>query len=110
MITWKTLDSLEQLDNIQDDSFNGTQVIFKHSTTCPISHMAKGRLDTGWDIDDISLYYLDLKAYRAVSNAIAEKWGVEHQSPQIILIKDGKAIFDESHLDINVSDIAQSLS
>jgi len=109
MIEWKTLDKLEQLEDIQDHSFTNVQVIFKHSTTCPISHMAKSRVESDWDLENITPYYLDLKQFRDVSNTIESKWSIEHQSPQIILIKDGKAIYDESHLDITIAQLHKVL-
>lgn len=109
MINWKKLSTIHQLDEILQDSFTTPQVIFKHSTTCPISGMAKSRVEKTWDVD-AQAYYLDLLSYRAISNAIADKLGVKHESPQIILIKDGKAIYDESHLDINIGELNQSLN
>jgi len=108
MIEWKNLESIAKLDDIIEDSYNSPQIIFKHSTTCPISGMAKRRLEGGWDID-LSPYYLDLLSFRSVSNAIADKLDVQHQSPQVILIKDGKAVYDESHLDISASTLQESL-
>ncbi len=108
MINWKKLESASTLDNIIEDSFNAPQVIFKHSTTCPISGMAKRRLEGGWDIE-LSPYYLDLLSYRSISSAIEDKLSVRHESPQIILIKDGKAIYNESHLDISASSLQESL-
>lgn len=108
MINWKKLDSLETLDYIIEDSFNEPQAIFKHSTTCPISSMAKRRLEGGWNIE-LSPYYLDLLSYRSLSSAIEDRLSVRHESPQIILIKDGKAVYDESHLDISATSLQESL-
>lgn len=69
--------------------------------------MARYRLQDDWQdaLDDTHFYYLDLLAYRSVSNFIADALQVHHESPQIIIIKDGEAIYDVSHLDIQVSDI-----
>ena len=108
MIQWKNLDSEFQLEAIIEESHSSPQVIFKHSTTCPISSMAKRRLEGDWALD-INPYYLDLISYRSISNAIADKLNVRHESPQIILIYNGKAIYNESHLDISVADLHQSL-
>lgn len=105
MIEWRVLDNIEQLDDIQKNSFDNVQALFKHSTTCPISHMAKSRVESDWNLEHVTPHYLDLKQYRDISNTIASKWSVEHQSPQIILIKDGKAIYDESHLDITIAQL-----
>ena len=108
MIEWKKLDSEKKLDNILEDSHATPQVIFKHSTSCPISGMAKRRLEGDWDFE-LTAHYLDLLSYRAISNAIEQKLNVQHQSPQIILIKDGKSIYDESHLDISANTLQQKL-
>lgn len=109
MIEWKKLDSGDQLESIIADSHNSPQVIFKHSTTCPISGMAKRRLESDWSID-ITPYYLDLLSYRSISNTIADRLDVRHESPQIILLHNGKAIYNESHLDISVDNLSQSLA
>lgn len=108
MIEWKKLESSKTLQDIIEDSSTRAQVIFKHSTTCPISSMAKRRLESQWDLD-IPAYYLDLLSYRAISNEIASQLDVRHESPQIILIKDSRAIYDASHLDIGVSGIRAHL-
>ena len=105
---WKTLDNLNQLKDIIKASADKTQVIFKHSTTCGISHGAKSRLEEGWNFSesDMDFYYLDLLSYRPVSNEVADLLKVTHQSPQILVIKDGMATFNNSHHAIS----AQSLS
>ncbi|MDF1696656.1 MAG: bacillithiol system redox-active protein YtxJ [Saprospiraceae bacterium] len=108
MIQWKNLDSEQQLESIIEDSHNAPQIIFKHSTTCPISGMAKRRLEGNWS-SEINPYYLDLLAYRSVSNAIETQLAVTHQSPQVIILHKGKAIYDESHLDISSSELENSL-
>jgi bacillithiol system protein YtxJ len=108
---WKTLSTGGQLDDIVAKSKDKVQVIFKHSTRCSISTMAKHRMDKGWDlaVEEADLYYLDLLAYRPVSNLIAEKFGVVHESPQMIVIKDGKVLFHESHGGIDPSLVRQTL-
>ena len=73
--------------------------------------MALNRLESGWDIvDDIPIYYLDLIQFREVSNYIADKTGVVHQSPQLILIKNGKAVYDSSHNGIQVDQVKTALA
>ncbi|MFT6338397.1 MAG: bacillithiol system protein YtxJ [Saprospiraceae bacterium] len=109
MINWKKLESTATLDSIIEDSFNAPQVIFKHSTSCPISGMAKRRLEGEWELE-VSPYYLDLLSYRSISNAIEDKLSVIHESPQIILIVDGKVLYDESHLDISASSLQEILN
>ena len=90
---------------MQEASQNKLQLIFKHSTRCIISKMALKNFESDFLLHDlIDAYYLDLIAYRSISNEIAEVFEVEHQSPQILLIKDGKVVYNESHegIDANV--------
>lgn len=110
MPNWIPLESMEQLEVIREKSHTKPAVIFKHSTSCSISSMAKYRIDDHWDFDadDVDLYYLDLLRYRAISNEVAEKFSVHHESPQLILIKDGEVIYDASHLDITVDELKES--
>jgi len=86
-------------------------ILFKHSTRCGISSAAKFRLESAWDFsaDEAQLYYLDLLAYRPISNAITERFGVFHQSPQVIVISKGKAVYDSSHHSINVADLRKAI-
>ncbi len=109
---WIALDSPESLHSLTEKSKDKTCLILKHSTTCPISGMAKLRLED--HIDELSepleLYYLDLLSYRALSNAIAEQFNVHHESPQVLLIKNGECFFDTSHFDITVSEINEALA
>jgi bacillithiol system protein YtxJ len=100
---------MEQLDDLVAKSFLRPQVIFKHSTRCSISSMVLQRLERETQPDGMDFYYLDLLLYRPVSNAIAEKFHVYHESPQIIVIRDGDAIYDESHLAIQMQEIAANL-
>jgi bacillithiol system protein YtxJ len=108
---WNNLTTNEDLVKINNDSYNQPQIIFKHSTRCSISQMAKNRMIEGLDqlIDKAAVYYLDLLNYRNISNEIANKWGVEHESPQIIVIKNGEAIYHSSHNMIKVTDIKEHL-
>jgi bacillithiol system protein YtxJ len=97
MVEWIRLSEISQLDEIESLSFeeeNGI-AIFKHSTKCSISSMAKNRLDKAQS--NIPSFYLDLIQFRSISNEIANRFQVEHESPQLIIIKDGKAIEHSSH-------------
>jgi len=110
-IQWHQLATEAELEALIERSHTVPCVIFKHSTRCSISSMAKSRFERNWDMDgtEIEPYYLDLIAYRPVSNKIAEALGVEHQSPQIILHKNGEAIYNTSHNDINIADLKTQL-
>ena len=106
-MNWIPLTDLNQLETIQDLSFTTPQVILKHSTTCSISKMSLARLERSEAPTSIQFYYLDLLNYRTISNAIAEKFSVYHESPQILLIKNGECIFDESHGGIQMEEIVE---
>ncbi len=110
-INWQLLNSEEGLANVIEKSSDKPQIIFKHSTTCSISAMAKRRLERQWNIEETQaeIHYLDLLSYRSISNKVAADLGVTHQSPQIIIIKNGQAIFDTSHNDIGIDVIEENL-
>jgi len=109
---WKTLDSEAQLKEVIKGSHERPVMLFKHSTTCGISAGAKHRLESEWNIDPAKMdfYYLDLLSFRSVSNLIAEKLNVIHQSPQIILVKDGVAVFNTSHHAIDATAVNNALA
>ncbi len=108
---WRVLNDLKQLDVIDEESKQTTIVLFKDSTTCGISASVKYRLEGDWaQLDsNVTLYYLDLLSYRPISNAIAERYGVVHQSPQIIIVKGGRAVYNISHHRISVPDLNQNI-
>ena len=110
-MNWINITSLDDIEQIKERSFDVPCLIFKHSTTCSISHMAKSRLEMTWDFDADTLesYYLDLKTFRDVSNYISETFHVHHESPQALLIRNGQCIYDCSHLDITVSELGEGL-
>lgn len=110
MISWINLDSPSVLEEAIKTSFASDVVIFKHSTTCSISHMAKLRLDDGWDIESVVPYYLDIKTYRTLSQEVSERFSVSHESPQILLIKNGECIYDASHFDITIDELKETLA
>lgn len=95
------------LDEIEKISFEKPVAIFKHSTRCSVSRMAWNQFSNQFDIEfeKMELYFLDLLAHRSVSNEVAERFGVIHQSPQLIIVKDGKAVYDASHSDINADNL-----
>ncbi len=106
-MNWIPLTNIEQLNLIQQNSHQTPQVIFKHSITCSISKMALARMERSEAPENIQFYYLDLLNYRAISNTIAEKFNVYHESPQILLIKNGECSFDESHGGIQMEEIVE---
>ena len=106
-MNWHNLTNIEQLDLIKKASYSKPQVIFKHSTTCSISNMAFSRFERAEAPENIDFYYLDLLNYRAISNEIAEKFQVHHESPQVLLIKNGDCTYDESHYGIMMDEIIE---
>ena len=110
--SWKTLRSLEDLEQAIQHSYQQTVVLFKHSVSCGISAHSKYQLEAGWDFseEDLTFYYLDLLNYRAVSNKIEEQLQVIHQSPQIIVVKNGEAVYHTSHHAISIAGIREALT
>ena len=106
-LPWIDLNAVSQLQTIKEASATKTQVIFKHSTRCGISRMVKKQFieDYGFSENQVDLYYLDLIAYREVSNAVAHTFNVIHESPQLLVIKNGMVVMHESHGSINDLDL-----
>ena len=105
-INWNHLIDLGQLNNLVAESDTKYVLIFKHSTRCSVSRMALRQFENEFDAHDkITPYFLDLLEHRDISNDIAERFGVTHQSPQMLLIRNGKSIFDASHSSINAEDL-----
>lgn len=109
-MNWTSLESAEQINNIKH--YHGYSVIFKHSTRCAISLMAKKRFELDGDKfpQDIPLYFLDLIKYRDLSKQIADDFQVYHESPQMLLIKDGECILDLSHSHVSVDEALSAIS
>jgi len=105
------LESVDQLDHIISASFKTPQLIFKHSTRCSISRfvLADFTRHFSYTANEFGVYYLDILNYRAISNAIAERFEVQHQSPQLIVIKEGKEIAHASHEGINALQLSAFL-
>ena len=103
-MNWKSLDSADQINGIKQH--HGYSVIFKHSTRCSISMMVKKRFELDWNKlpDDLPLYFLDLIKYRHLSNQVAADFQVYHESPQLLLIKDGECVLDLSHGHVSVDE------
>jgi bacillithiol system protein YtxJ len=107
-MNWNKLTTAAQIDEIKALSAQKPVFIFKHSTSCSISSMSLDRLQRNWkeeDADKITPYYLDLLAYRALSNQVATDFGVPHESPQLIVIHGGKAVYNESHYGISYASL-----
>lgn len=111
-MNWKTLSRVEEVADIVNQSSDRYCLIFKHSTRCSISSLAKLRLEGAWNFppEAIQPYLLDLIAFRQVSNHVAEYFSVHHESPQILLIRNGACVLEASHLDIQAAEIEEVMS
>jgi bacillithiol system protein YtxJ len=110
-MNWNKLSTIDQLEEIVRESDQKPVLIFKHSTRCSVSSTSLNRLERNWnqeELGQIKPYYLDLISFRDISSAIAQKFNVEHESPQVLIIKDGKSIFDRSHLEIDYISIKKA--
>lgn len=105
---WNILENLSQLEEIKQKSGDKPVLIFKHSTRCSISGMAWDRLKRNWkkeDSEKVTPYFLDLIRHREISNQVEKEFSVYHESPQVIIVKSGKAVYDNSHMGISYADI-----
>lgn len=109
-INWIPLQYLGQLDEMVAISDQKPALIFKHSTRCSISRFALKQFENEYALEDkVDAYFLDLLEYRDISNEIASRFGVYHQSPQLLLIKNGQSVYDASHDAIDAGDLAGRL-
>jgi bacillithiol system protein YtxJ len=104
---WIALTTETQLQQIIEHSFVRPQAIYKHSTRCGISSMTKNRLERGLQPASLDFHFLDLLQHRALSGKIEEVFGVVHESPQLLLIKNGVCIYHESHSGINMNEVLE---
>lgn len=112
-MNWIELTDTEQLDAVDRASQDRPVLIFKHSTRCSISRAALQRLERSWtSANDASttVYFLDLLRYRPLSNAIAQRYGIEHESPQALVIKNGKCVDVSAHFGITYADVLAQLN
>ena len=109
-MNWIKLTDATQLDQIREESTAQPILIFKHSTTCSISAMALSRMERNWsDTVGIKPYYLDLLTNKSLSAQVAQAFGVEHQSPQVLLIHNGECVYDASHMAISFQMLSQAV-
>jgi bacillithiol system protein YtxJ len=112
-MNWQPLNNEQQLDSIRTTSYEHPVVIFKHSTRCSISASALNRLERSWndaEMKNVQAYFLDLLSYRPISDKIAVGFGIEHQSPQVLLMHNGQVVYDVSHMDIRYDDLKSQVN
>lgn len=108
---WKKIESEDDLKIAIENSYAYKIAIFKHSTSCFISKTVLKNLER--EIESLEntgsiadLYFLDLLAYRSLSNKIAEDLEIRHESPQLLVIENGKVINHASHQDISINQLS----
>jgi bacillithiol system protein YtxJ len=107
-MNWNKLTNAAQIEEIKALSNTKPVLIFKHSTRCSVSSMSLDRLIRNWktaDEDKVVPYFLDLIANRPLSDQIEEEFNIPHESPQVIIIRDGKSVYDSSHYGISYPEI-----
>lgn len=109
---WQQLQTVEEYRSAVRDSYEKPIVLFKHSTSCYISKLVKEKFEaelTAIRPSGVDFYYLDLLHFRPISNLVANELKVNHQSPQLIIVKNGEAVFNASHSGIEFSDVLKHL-
>ena len=111
-IQWKSLTTSEDLEQAVAESLKRNVVLFKHSTRCSVSFMAKKTLELNWNLNPAktSIYFLDLIRHRDISNIIAQKFNIAHESPQLILLKNEKVVYHASRNEISVDELQTQLA
>lgn len=109
-LPWHQLITVEQLDIVEKESEEQYVAILKHSTRCGVSRMVLRMFESDYNLPEdapVKLYFLDLIAYREVSNAIAEKFGVRHESPQLIVLHSKEVLHHSSHQQIQAAKLQE---
>jgi bacillithiol system protein YtxJ len=107
---WLELTEEKEIEAIKEQSAVHPVLIFKHSTRCSTSAAALDRLERNWkdsEMKSMTPYYLDLISYRTISKKVQDTFYVEHESPQVLVIKNGKCIYKASHFEINYKEIKE---
>ncbi|RYY99281.1 MAG: bacillithiol system redox-active protein YtxJ [Chitinophagaceae bacterium] len=107
---WNPLTAEDQLELLIAKSHETPQVIFKHSNRCSISSVAFQRIDKAQRPAYLDFFLLDVITHRPLSLRIAERFGVNHESPQVLVIRNGECVYDDSHLGISMNDILMQTS
>ncbi len=108
-MNWIQIENSSQINEIKQKPL---ALIFKHSTRCSISSVALDRLEKNWKDEEMQLlspYFLDLLRFRELSNQIAREFNIEHQSPQVIVLQNGKVLYHNSHFGISYEEIKRSI-
>jgi bacillithiol system protein YtxJ len=109
---FKSITQAGQLLEIKNISNNVPVILFKHSTRCSVSSMVLNRLSRNKDLaeNEASIYMIDVREQRAISNSIAEDYHVYHESPQVLIIYKGECVYDESHNGIEGEELINQIN
>jgi bacillithiol system protein YtxJ len=110
MFHWISLTDLQQVFTVKEESYNKPQVLFKHSTRCGISTLALKRIENAGITPDADFYFLDIIRFRNISNQVANDFKVDHESPQLLLIRNGTCVYNESHLGVDMQELVEQIS
>lgn len=109
---WNQLTEEGQLDQVLKQSKSNPQLIYKHSARCSVCWFAKSELENA--ADEISsqadMNFVDVINARGISDKLADKLGVRHESPQAILVKDGEAVWHDSHGSIKGAKVLEAIT
>ena len=111
-MNWINLETRTQFEELRQESQNQYVLIFKHSRSCSTSRMVLDRLERNWKLNEmqsVKSYFLDLLSYREISNLIATTFSVQHESPQVIVIRNGKPVVNYSHFEIDYNQLKKAL-
>ena len=110
-IDWRILKSIDQLREVDQLSRDHYVLIYKHSTRCAVSSASLSRLERKWDSgQQLIPYFLDLIAFRDVSDAVSERYGINHESPQVLVIRKGECVYHASHFGISFDEILENVA
>ena len=107
-MNWNSLSDISELNDIKSET-SLPILIFKHSTRCSISKMVLSRFEREHDTSEMKMYLLDLLSYREISNQISEDFNIKHESPQVLVIKNGQCVAYANHNAINQLDLYEYL-
>ena len=99
------IDDRAALDGLLADSKQKPVIVFKHSTACSISSRAYREMEKV----EGQVNILEVQSAREISRELANLTGVRHETPQVIVLRDGKAVWNASHFDVKAAAVAKAV-
>jgi len=100
------IDDKTALENLLTDSRQKPVIVFKHSNACSISARAYREMEKF----EGQVNILEVQSAREVSRELANLTGIRHETPQVIVLRDGKAVWNASHFDVTAGDVAKAVA